>query len=362
MLFSYAYIPHSMEIMQVYIDFIFYEVWCEAKGKDYNIDILFADLPELKEIVTELHTSEYIGANFFLTGLQQVFEDFKTLADGDITQIKKWYESNNCIEQLCDNDPTVTPATYKIIAASYPDLSKHLYKFFKNLYSNDFLSLKSIKGRIGHIDEHYKYFIKENSKGKCPFCGIQDIKGLYHTKREAYDHYLPKSIYPFVSINFRNLAPACHECNSTYKLTKNPAYEPKSPTENNGGARRKAFYPYASNEHTIQLSIEVKTTDWTHLQPDDVSLLFGPEAIKEQIDTWLDVYGIEERFKAKCCEENDGIYWIKQVQEEWQEDGRTPDEFLHTLGRLADRNPYAETNFLKKSFLEGCQQAGLFDE
>ena len=30
MLFPYAYVPHSMEKMQEFIDLIFFEVWCKA--------------------------------------------------------------------------------------------------------------------------------------------------------------------------------------------------------------------------------------------------------------------------------------------------------------------------------------------
>jgi hypothetical protein len=30
MLFSYTYVPHQMERMQEFIDFIFHEVWCKA--------------------------------------------------------------------------------------------------------------------------------------------------------------------------------------------------------------------------------------------------------------------------------------------------------------------------------------------
>jgi hypothetical protein len=74
----------------------------------------------------------------------------------------------------------------------------------------------------------------------------------------------------------------------------------------------------------------------------------------------LDVYGIEERYKAKCCCDNDGKYWIEQVKGEWESGGRTPEEFLSTLSRLTKSRPFAEVNFLKKPFLEACQRAGLF--
>jgi len=52
----------------------------------------------------------------------------------------------------------------------------------------------------------------------------------------------------------------------------------------------------------------------------DIDLHFGPAALGEKIDTWKDVYGIEERYKAKLCAENDGKYWLTQVLDEWTED------------------------------------------
>ena len=172
---------------------------------------------------------------------------------------------------------------------------------------------------------------------------------------------LPKSIYPFISINFRNLAPACHECNSTYKNTKNPAYKPKSPAVNGAGVRRKSFYPFAGMRHKIEISVDVQTSDWTHLQPTELSFSFGPEKFREQIDTWLDVYGIEERYSAKCCGENDGIGWIVEILDEWKEDGRDPADYLDTLVRQTQRRPYIKENFLKLPFLKACQEKGLLD-
>lgn len=130
-----------------------------------------------------------------------------------------------------------------------------------------------------------------------------DIKGVHHTKREAYDHYLPKALYPFNSINFRNLAPACHECNSTYKLSKDPAH--------NASGRRKAFYPYATGAHGIEIAIDLNTPDIDRLTPADVQLAFGPAAVHEEIETWKEVYGIDERYKAKCCDMTPRTGWSR---------------------------------------------------
>ncbi|KFB71683.1 MAG: hypothetical protein AW09_003178 [Candidatus Accumulibacter phosphatis] len=50
---------------------------------------------------------------------------------------------------------------------------------------------------------------------------------------------------------------------------------------------------------------------------------------------------------------------MTQVLDEWKEDGRDPAEFLTTLVRQAQKHPYAECNFLKKPFLDACQQIGV---
>ncbi|MFO7556805.1 MAG: hypothetical protein R6W88_16520 [Desulfobacterales bacterium] len=357
MLFPYLYVPHSMEKMQEYIDFIFHEVWCKAPWQTYDIS-LFDGKDDLREIIKDLHNTEPKSADFFIKGIQLIFSEFSQLYSFDIQRLKYWYKANNDIKAICQKDNKSLPIRYKKLETcfrgKYRLLSNLLYNFCKDLYSDNFLSLKIISSKIGTIDDHHNRFTEVNKQGKCPFCGINDVKGNYRSKRDAYDHYLPKGRYPFNSINFKNLAPACHECNSTYKLGRDPLYDA---TER----RRKSFYPYQTSPYAIELEIALNSPDWTSIKPDDVFLTTGPEEIREEINTWLDVYGIEERFKAKCCGENDGKYWIEQVLDEWKEEGKTSDEFLSTLARHAKSKPYGEANFLKKPFLEACRRSGLFD-
>lgn len=360
MLFPYVYVPHSMEILKHFLDFIFYEVWCKApKAGPYGFD-LFDDLPELKELMEAFHYSDTKGADFFNGHVERIYQIFSTLSQDQVAQLASWYEANNELEKICCNDASVATVRYADLEAFHPKLADQLSVFFKDLYSR--LSIADLKKMIGHIDDHYHTFMIRNKKGKCPFCGIHDVKGEYHSKREAYDHYLPKGIYPFNSINFKNLAPACHECNSSYKLTKDPAYNPKDPLLTKKNGRRKAFFPYGTDSYQIELNLKVDCADWSNIKPEEIEISFGPEALKEQINTWDDVYGIQERYKAKCCGENDGKYWIGQVLDEWQEDDRNPEEFLKTLSRNAEKKPYAEANFLKEPFLKACEQAGLFNE
>ncbi|MFZ5602982.1 MAG: HNH endonuclease [Pseudomonadota bacterium] len=351
MLFPYIYVPHQMEKMQAFIDFIFYDVWCKAPATGlFGLHVFDANA-ELRELMEAFYYSDTQGADFFYGHVERIYSLFSSLTVAQIGEFQLWYQSNNDLEKVCANDPSVQLARYADIAATHEDLEKQLASFFKGLYSPSLLGLAALRAKIGDIDNHYQTFVQTNKAGKCPFCGIGDIKGEHHSKREAYDHYLPKALYPFNSINFRNLAPACHECNSTYKLSKDPAH--------NQAGRRKAFNPYAATSHAVLLEVTLQHADIGKLTPADINLQFGPAALTEELDTWKDVYGIEERYKAKLCGENDGKYWLTQVLDECTAYGKQPADILTMRAQQAQSRPYADCNFLRKPFLDACQQIGV---
>ncbi|XYQ53433.1 hypothetical protein ACS91J_16500 [Pectobacterium carotovorum] len=357
MLFNYTYVPHQMERMQRFINFIFYQVWCRARKLDGYDLTLFDANPPLKDIMISFAYDHTAAGDRFSSQVQSIFQSFAQLSREQTAQFKRWYQGNNNLEKVCANTPNAQLARYADIAVNYKELSEQLGIFFKGLYSQSLLDLAALRAKIGDIDDHYKNFVQLNRVGKCPFCGISDLLSEYHTKREAYDHYLPKALYPFNSINFRNLVPTCHYCNSSYKTSKNPAYTPQDPA---GAVQRRAvFYPYKPVTHSIELQVTLQTSDIANLAPNDIALQFGPDAVAEEIDTWKDIYGIEERYKAKFCGENDGKYWLTQVLDEWREDGRDPSDFLTALARQTRNRPYADCNFLRKPFLEACEARGL---
>ncbi|RIW04511.1 hypothetical protein DS957_023465, partial [Vibrio harveyi] len=55
MLFTYTYVPHQMEKMQEFIDFIFHEVWCKAPTKGSYCLELYEANPELNDVMTAFH-------------------------------------------------------------------------------------------------------------------------------------------------------------------------------------------------------------------------------------------------------------------------------------------------------------------
>ena len=355
MLFSYIYVPHSIEKMQEYVDFIFYEVWCKAPTSEYGIE-LFDNDADLKAIVEELWRYDLAGkpkksAKFFLTGLNKIFNEFKELKPSDITQFKIWYASNNDIEKCCRNDVVITPIRYDQLSVNFEKLTEELEEFFKNLYSHNFLTLQIIKDHIGTVSDHYLKFVQQNDEDMCPFCGIMPLDGQYDPTRDAYDHYLPKSKYPFNSINFKNLPPACNTCNSKNKSAKDPI--------NFNGAARKAFYPFTNTPYKLEFQIIFSPTNWNNYKPDEITISVGPTVYTNEISTWFDIYGIEDRYKSLMCKKNFGKFWITQVQS-WVIRGRKAEEFFVELAESESNSPYADFNFLKKPFLEACYQSGLF--
>lgn len=356
MLYPYTFVPHTMDKMQSFIDFIFYAVWCKARHhREYGLH-LFAANAKLYSVMFEFHYSDTKIADFFNKNIELIHKEFKKIPPHGIRQIKQWYKGNNNIELICSNEHKVQVAKYADIQKLYPDLEKSISIFFRNIYDN--LNSAALKKYIGNIDSHYDEFISKNDEGKCPFCGINDLLGEYNSKREAYDHYLPKVFYPFNSINFRNLVPACHHCNSSYKGTKDPAYKPKDPL--NATKRRVAFYPFKKSLQPISLEIKLKHIDIKKLTPKDITLHFGPNTIAQEIETWKDVYGIEERYKDKLCRKNDGKAWVMQVLDEWKNRGHDPKIFLTSLESNAKNYPLADCNFLKKPFFDALEKLGLF--
>lgn len=352
MLFAYTYVPHQMEKMHEFIGYIFYEVWCKAPTNGPFDLHLFNANAELYEVMEAFYYSDTKGADFFYGNVERIYGLFSQLTTEQINQLQCWYQGNNDLERVCANDSTAQLARYADITVVHRDLGKQLSVFFAGLYDQGLLNLVVLREKIGDISDHYKNFISANRIGKCPFCGIGDIKGLNHSKREAYDHFLPKALYPFNSINFRNLAPACHECNSTYKLSKDPAH--------NSTGRRKAFHPYSAANYAIQIQITLQHTDIEKLMPADIAMQFGPTELAEELDTWKDVYGIDERYKAKACWDGDGKYWLMQVMDECRMLEKTPVDILKMRTQQMHSRPYADCNFLRVPFLNACQLIGYF--
>lgn len=359
MLFSYEHVPHSMDKMQKFIDFIFFEIWFKATSRrKFDLE-LFNGSPELKEVMTTFFYGDTKGGDLFYTRIEAIYGHFAKLSKSQRKRMRNWYWANNLIERACCNDQAVRPIRYNQMSGFDPKLIAILKDFFMSLYSKSLIGLAALRKKIGDIDDHYNQFTTVNGALKCPFCGIADVLGPYHENREAYDHYLPKSIYPFNSINFKNLAPACHHCNSTYKTTKDPNFVPKDRLGE--GARRKAFYPYTSQRNRVEVTVGIDANaSVDKLTPADITLGFGLADFDEEISTWNEIYSIDERYKAKLCDD-DARAWLEDFLLLNRKYGITPNEHLEDVDESCEKDPNANKNFLKKAFLHGCAKIGALE-
>lgn len=48
----------------------------------------------------------------------------------------------------------------------------------------------------------------------CPYCNRSFVYTLKKGSRPQYDHFFPKSIYPYLAVSMYNLIPSCSICNS----------------------------------------------------------------------------------------------------------------------------------------------------
>lgn len=136
----------------------------------------------------------------------------------------------------------------------------------------------------------------------CPYCGLDYFQPV-GARRNALDHLMPISKYPFASADFRNLPPTCHACNSLYKGDKDVLVD-------DAGARRLCSDPYAGPIYVITLEGSIfgygNTVRGFRLPRWQINLS-GPAI--QQAETWDNVYQIKSRYEATL--DADFLPWIK---------------------------------------------------
>lgn len=354
MLFTYKYIDHNINHLQDWIDFLFIKVWCNANKKvQYNFE-LFNKCPELKNIIEkeEYKTDPTVKEIDYITGpIREIYEEFQKLSNKEKVYLSRRYKQSRNIEKICDNQKIFNPISKQLIKRISPNLADLIYKFYVKLYEKG-LDLAVIKNQNGNLKTHYDAFVRINSKGICPFCGIDTLRSYEMKGHEAYDHYLPKEKYPLYSINLKNLVPSCHNCNSTYKSRDIPIL---SKDKKN---RRKAFYPYSNKDINIKLKIKVTINDYKFYEHSNIEIDFISDNNKERVDTWKETYNIESRYKDFLTNENKGKYWLVHYLEELPEGLRKTE--LERIPKDLIKSPFRGDNFIKVPFLLGCEDAGIF--
>ena len=164
-----------------------------------------------------------------------------------------------------------------------------IHKAVTSLFDFAFGLLTDLKVR----DEHYKAIYDAAIEHVCPFCGTEhfDAPGA---PREALDHYLAKSRYPFAAANLRNLVPMGYKCNSNYKLVTDVLFD-------TGGTRRVSFDPYNHTKIGVVLDNSDPFDGSTPYTP-KWKIEFDPDA--PAVHTWDSVFSIRKRYERDHLDPN----------------------------------------------------------
>lgn len=334
MLYYYKYLDHHrIQTLHQFIEDFFEQMYLYNK-KEFSSELLNQDFKPIADAYKDS----------LLTHLQVVFEEYKKLETDEQDKIYKGFKTNNDIQKLCKGEGD--RLRYEDLS---PGISTALKKLFYNLYEQ-ILKRKEYCDRYGNQKEHFEEFCKLNKEAmECPFCGLTDLPSEYDSFRADYDHFLAKGIYPFNSVNFRNLVPMCGICNSKFKKQKNLLYR-----ENNKKNRRKVFYPYDANPGEISIEIIIEKDIDIETGNDYKVEINGTTDTREEINTWDEIFEIKERYLAVIKKRsNSWIEMFKLEYKKWRKRGYNDfSEFINDTLEILAFKKFQDKAFLQKSYFE----------
>lgn len=231
-----------------------------------------------------------------LKAFKNIYNIIKTWDQSSRTKLCNAIRESNKIEEICKGN-IIPTKSYQI-----PDSVKLLLiTLYKKLYADVLFGVFYIP-EYGTRKDHYHNFVKhKNNEHKwCPACGIRPMHRYTEKITDQYDHYLPKDIYPFSSVNFKNLVPICSDCNS---LENKSNFDVLLPTG-------KAFYPFDDKRKPIQIDISIAKND-CYLDKIQWSFNYSCEVgDDEELDAWKRIYKIEDRHVKYCA--GNIKFWYKE--------------------------------------------------
>lgn len=273
MLYQYTYVEnHVLSELNKHLNYFFYKIRSVRNNSSFRIAKYFHS-----DFLSIINTSPELKKKFsvFFNTYKELENNRKVRFDSIINNNIKIEESYENINYCCLNIHS-DYLTILLGNNSLNSLMNHLYD-----------TLKSSRYKI---EEHYKIIYNSMPQKVCPFCGLSKMNKTY---REDYDHIAPKSKYPLLSVNIKNLAPMCHQCNAKFKKEIDIYYK--------DGNRRPFPYPYTST-----LNIDIDFTG-SIIDQTDINNIIGTWSIKiipssPINESWKEIFQIEKRYKEDYLE------------------------------------------------------------
>ena len=278
MLYKYNYIKeHKMVILNKHFLYFIRKIRNVTPGTPFNRVSYFHH--------TFLNADGRIAPNNrIVPSLETAFQSFfETYRELDVALKQEFY---NLVRFSCDIHTFYEDASVDVNPLKRDNIRAIIGNdSFENLMNALWGSLKS---NAWEIDAHYKDFFEDLQSKTCTFCGINQLPNP-ESYRADYDHIAYKGLYPISTINLKNIAPSCSECNTKFKLQKDIFYEDDNTT------RRISNYPYL-NFIEVQIDFTGTILPQTVLGNENGTwnLNFVPN--NDYTRTWEDLYNIKHRY------------------------------------------------------------------
>jgi hypothetical protein len=357
---SYQYChPHPFEELHGFVSGAMELICRSTTDSSFEKDILDKLHPEFKALVNEESKNK---SDYLYKPMEKLFHLIKGEPPAQKLLLLKAIKENNEIEDICQ---TVSRQLISYEEITNKTLRKELLTFLNNLYEgylnrSSFIRYATRRAREMGLPEtarvdfkhHFDSLVTNSQMRVCPFCGMGLLLNKFNDGRNAYDHFLPKGTIPFVSVNFRNLAPMCDECNSKNKLAKVPVCKQGDINK----PRVKAFYPFAKQAPVINIGFEIlnEGKSWDELLLSEINLIITTAQIDEA-ESWKNTFCIESRYKAQALGSINT--WLDSLRIEYAEDKKDYPQikwkaFIDKALRTYQSNRYVELNFLKYALLK----------
>lgn len=267
-------------------------------GSDFTFTKFTREKPARKFIM-KVDSSK---SSFTTTFLQECNDPNKTLLDdlliGDITrqlEIIEWIE-NNCSLPFEKLTADKANKLGYVDGQQVDDFNSIMHKIFvERSFEGD---KKSVYALALDKDE----FVKDLGIRICPYCGRSYIyrvekqgkNGMVSVKPQL-DHFLPKSSYPFLGMNFYNLIPCCTQCNmAPCKLDNDPLDDAKKRVAH-------LIYPYDFDNNKVRFFYQMKSPDTYKPESFDVMVGYKDKDLKKGYNGFLAIDKLYAGHSVEVC-------------------------------------------------------------
>ena len=335
MLKAYKPISNNIYKAQDLIEFLVNEVWCKADGH------------RCKTKLNDELTKIYEKYDWFEMHVRNIYKVCKRLTSQERADFKNAFSTNNDIEGLCNGSLSPVP-----LSSLNNDLVNAITPFFEKLYTK-FLGWALVYKKYGTKKKYYDKLMFNNNIDYCPCCGYGDLKDYYSKGYSPYDHYLSKKHYPFSAINFNNLVPLCHTCNSDYKGETDIIKDGQI-----------VFYPFASNHPNIEVKLSIDTSILSKLiskvEVEGKEKVLKPEEIKvdfninnNKIEAWDSIFDIKNRYFGKIARNR--VSWLNDVIRVFRDPEISTSTPEKAFDKVIELDSDKHLGFLKSPYLKSMK-------